>query len=187
MKYNKTITLKDGKTCTIRNATEQDAKDVLSVFVLTHEQTDFLTTYPEETSFTLDREKEYLKDKADNEREIELVAEIGGTIVGMAGIAPVGKTEKVKHRVSFGVCIEKSRWGLGVGRALTEACIECARKADYIQIELEVVSENTRALALYQSVGFVEYGRNPKGFRSRTSGWQEIVHMRLELDRYRNK
>ena len=31
------------------------------------------------------------------------------------------------------------------------------------------------------SVGFVEYGRNPKGFRSRLTGWQEVVLMRLEL------
>ncbi len=37
------------------------------------------------------------------------------------------------------------------------------------------------ALTLYRSVGFVEYGRNPKGFRSRVSGWQELVLMRLEL------
>ena len=43
--------------------------------------------------------------------------------------------------------------------------------------------EKKTALALYKSVGFVEYGRNPKGFRSRTSGWQELVLMRLELDK----
>ena len=35
-------------------------------------------------------------------------------------------------------------------------------------------------IALYESVGFVEYGRNPKGFRSRLTGWQEVVLMRLE-------
>ena len=32
-----------------------------------------------------------------------------------------------------------------------------------------------------ESEGFVQYGRNPKGFRSRYSGWQELVLMRLEL------
>ena len=48
-------------------------------------------------------------------------------------------------------------------------------------MELEVVAENRSAIALYESVGFVEYGRNPKGFRSRLTGWQEVVLMRLEL------
>jgi hypothetical protein len=49
------------------------------------------------------------------------------------------------------------------------------------QLELEAVAENEHALALYRSVGFAEYGRSPKGFRSRISGWQEVVLMRLEL------
>ncbi len=77
--------------------------------------------------------------------------------------------------------MDKAHWGLGVGRALTEACIECARAAGYVQLELQAVAENKAALALYRSVGFAEYGRNPKGFRSRTTGWQELVLMRLEL------
>ena len=65
---------------------------------------------------------------------------------------------------------------------MTEACIECAKKAGYAQLELSVVADNHRAIALYESLGFVEYGRNPRGFRSRLSGWQELVLMRLELD-----
>ena len=76
----------------------------------------------------------------------------------------------------------KDYWGLGIGRALTEACIECAKAAGYAQLELSVVAENDRAVALYESVGFVEFGRNPMGFKSRLSGYQELVDMRLELE-----
>ena len=47
------------------------------------------------------------------------------------------------------------RWGLGIGRALTEACIECAKAAGFSQLELDVVAANTAALRLYESVGFV--------------------------------
>ena len=53
-------------------------------------------------------------------------------------------------------------------------------------MELEVVAENRAALSLYESVGFVEYGRNPKGFRSRYTGWQEVVLMRLDMERKAN-
>ena len=48
-------------------------------------------------------------------------------------------------------------------------------------VVLDLAVENKIALALYRSVGFVEYGRNPKGFRSRLTGWQELVLIRLEL------
>ena len=163
MKYFRTITLTDGRTCVIRNGTERDAEAVLSNFILTHKQTDYLMTYPEETTFTVDQEKEYLKKKTDSDREIELVAEVDGKIVGTAGVELVQASEKTRH-------------------TLTSACIECAKAAGYSQIELEVVADNKRALAMYQRAGYVEYGRNPRGFRSRNSGWQETVLMRRELD-----
>ena len=102
--------------------------------------------------------------------------------MGSAGIGCVGRREKTRHRAEFGISVDKAYWGLGIGRALTEACIECAKKAGYAQLELEVVAENRSAIGLYESVGFVEYGRNPKGFRSRLTGWQEVVLMRLETE-----
>ena len=181
MKYNKTIRLKDGRNCILRNGTEQDGKTMLDIFVLTHEQTDYLLTYPEENSMTAEQEAQFLKDKTDSVDEIELLAEIDGRVAGSAGIGCVGRKEKIRHRAEFGISVDRAYWGLGIGRALTEACIECAKEAGYAQLELEVVADNTKAIELYRSVGFVEYGRNPKGFCSRLSGWQELVMMRLEL------
>ena len=183
MHYNKTITLKDGRSCVLRNGTAEDGQALLDVFIATHTQTDFLLTYPEEHSFTAEQEAEFLKGKTDSADEIEILAELDGKVIGAAGIGCVGRKEKTKHRAEFGISVDKAYWGLGIGRALTEACIKCARTAGYAQLELEAVSENKNALNLYESVGFAEYGRNPKGFRSRISGWQEIVLMRLELDK----
>ena len=68
-----------------------------------------------------------------------------------------------------------------MGRALTEACIQCARNAGYEQLELNVVVENDTALSMYRSLGFEEFGRNPGGFKSRISGYQELVYMLLKL------
>ena len=181
MRYSKTVRLKNGKTCIIRNGTQGDAKGVWDNFVLTHGETEFLTTYPEEVTYTLEQEEAYLKQREESPRDAELLAEVDGKIVGTAGIHGINAAEKTRHRASFGISIAKAWWGLGIGRALTEACIECAREAGYLQLELEVVADNRRAVELYQSVGFTEYGRNPKGFRSRFSGWQENVLMRLEL------
>ena len=181
MRYSKPVRLKDGRTCIIRNGTQQDAQGVWDNFVLTHGETEFLTTYPEEVAYTPEQEEAYLKQKEESGRDAELLAEVDGKIVGTAGIRSINAAEKTRHRASFGISIAKAWWGLGIGRALTEACIECAREAGYLQLELEVVADNRRAAELYKSIGFVEYGRNPKGFRSRNSGWQENILMRLEL------
>ena len=85
------------------------------------------------------------------------------------------------EEMEFGVSVAREYWGLGIGRALMNACIDCARQAGYTQLELDVVADNARAMALYTQAGFTEYGRNPRGFRSRTAGYQELVYMRLEL------
>ena len=102
-------------------------------------------------------------------------------IAGTAGIDAVGGRYKLRHRAEFGVSVAREYWGLGIGRALLNACIDCARQAGYTQLELDVVADNTRAMALYTQAGFTEYGRNPRGFRSRTAGYQELVYMRLEM------
>lgn len=182
MEYRKIIRLKDGRECILRHGTEQDGQEVLDCFVRTHGETDFLSTYPDEIKLTLEQEEQCLKSRAESPDELELLAEVDGRIVGLAAMDRIGRYEKVRHRAHFGISIYREYWGLGIGRAMTEACIECAKKTGYTQLELEVVANNRRALAIYESEGFAAYGRNPKGFHSRTSGWMETVLMLLELE-----
>lgn len=181
MKYSRQITLKNGKSALLRNGTAADGSAVFEVFNQTHAETDFLLSYPDENSLDAAQEAAFLDEKSQSAGEIEIIAIIDGRVAGSAGIEAVGSKYKLCHRTEFGISVLKEYWGLGLGRALTRACIACARKAGYSQIELNVVADNASAIALYASEGFVEYGRNPRGFRSRLSGYQELVFMRLEL------
>ena len=181
MEYNKTIQLKDGRTCILRNGTAEDGQAVYDVFNLTHGQTDLLLSYPDENSFTAEQEAEFLQAKTESENEIEIIAEIDGKVVGTAGIECANPKYKMSHRAEFGIAVDQNYWGLGIGRELTKACIECAQKAGYEQLELTVVAENMAAISIYKKAGFVEFGRNPRGFKSRITGYQEIVYMRKEL------
>jgi len=61
--------------------------------------------------------------------------------------------------------------------------IQCAREAGYAQLELNVVAGNERAISMYRDMGSVELGRNPRGFNSRESGFQELMYMLLCLYR----
>lgn len=181
MKYNKIITLKNSKNCLLRNGIDSDGQAVLENFNLTHAQTDYLLSYPDENSFDVTQESQYLKERSMSENEIEIIAIIDNVVAGTAGVEAVGTKYKICHRAELGISVAKEYWKLGIGRALLNACIECARDAGYIQLELSVVSENVRAISMYEKAGFIEFGRNPKGFNSRKTGFQEIVSMRLEL------
>lgn len=181
MKYSQRIVLKNGQEALLRNGEGSDGKAVYEVFNATHAETDFLLTYPEENSFDPEEEGRFLEEKANSANEIEIIALIDGTVVGTAGIEAVGKKTKVRHRAEFGISVLKAYWGLGLGRALAAACVECARKAGYTQLELNVVADNKRAISLYQALGFREFGRNPRGFNSQANGYQELVYMLLDL------
>lgn len=181
MKYRNEITIKNGQKCIIRNGTFEDGPEVSTFFTTTHGETDYLLSYPDESTRDDEKQSNYLKETTESDREIELLAIVDGKVVGMAGFNAIGSKYKVRHRAEFGITVSKNYWGQGIGKAIMNACIACARQADYTQLELDVVSDNERAISLYKKLGFIEYGRNPKGFQSKYSGFQELIYMRLEL------
>ena len=181
MKYLEMIKLKDGRECILRNGEERDGQTALDNFILTHEQTDYLLTYADENTMTAEQEGQFLQRKTDSEAEVEILAEVDGIVAGLAGIETVGGRDKIRHRAEVGISIDRKYWNLGIGTALMNACMDCAREAGYEQLELSVVAENETAITMYKKAGYREYGRNPRGFKSRSGGYQELVHMRMEL------
>ena len=181
MRYAKTVLLAGGLELLVRNAVASDARALRETTQRTHAETDYLLSYPDEQSVDDEQEACSLAETERSGNEVELVAVVGGRIVGSAGVSAVRSRRKVAHRARFGISILKECWGMGIGRMLMESCIDCACRAGYAQLELEVVAGNERAVSLYRRAGFEEYGRNPRGYRSASSGYQELVHMRLEL------
>lgn len=181
MRYAKTVLLAGGQELLVRNAVASDARALRDVMQRTHAETDYLLSYPDEQSVDEEQEARSLAETEHSNNEVELVAVVDGKIVGSAGVSAVRSRRKVAHRARFGISILKEYWGMGIGRMLTDASIDCARQAGYTQLELEVVADNERAVSLYRRAGFEEYGRNPRGYRSADAGYQELVHMRLEL------
>ena len=74
MQYEKEIILKNGAKCILRGAGEADAAEVLRTFNLTHTETEYLLTYPEENSFVVDQEAEFLKARSESKNAIEIAA-----------------------------------------------------------------------------------------------------------------
>ena len=181
MRYTKTMLLAGGVELLVRNAVASDARALRETVQRTHAETDYLLSYPDEQRVDDEQEARSLEETERSCNEVELVAVVDGRIVGSAGITAVGSRRKVAHRARFGISVLQEYWGMGIGRALMDVSVDCARQAGYAQLELEVVADNERAVSLYRCAGFEEYGRNPRGYRSADAGYQELVSMRLEL------
>ena len=97
MIYYKEYTLSDQRTLVVRNGEKEDGEAVLRNFVETHGESDFLLTYPEECTFTPEKEGMYMEREKKEEREAQLVALLEGKIVGSAGVESIGN--KMKSRL----------------------------------------------------------------------------------------
>ncbi len=77
------------------------------------------------------------------------VLEEDSQIVGHAGVQ-----EGVRGVLSLGMVLLPEARGRGGGRALLEAALEYARASGAHKIDLEVWTDNARAISLYVSAGF---------------------------------
>ena len=162
MRYAKTVLLTGGVELLVRNAVASDVRALCETMQRTHAQTDYLLSYPDEQSGDDEQEARSLEETERSCNEVELIAVIDGCIVGSAGVSAVRSRRKVVHRARFGISILKEYWGMGIGRMLMDASIDCARQAGYTQLELEVVADNERAVSLYRRAGFEELNCAPK-------------------------
>ncbi len=102
----------------------------------------------------------------------------------LVGLAAWHREEmrKLQHKgFVWGVYVAESHRGQGLGRRLLQAVIAHARAAGGIrQLNLTAYAANRGAIALYESLGFVIYGREPAAIC--VDGMlHDDVHMSLRL------
>jgi len=90
--------------------------------------------------------------------DMHLVAEMGGRVVGSAGLHPAPQLRR-RHVAMLGISVDPGAQGQGVGKALMQAlCSYADGWAQILRIELTVFTDNTRAIRLYEGFGFRHEG-----------------------------
>lgn len=181
MYYCDQVFLRDGTPCTLRNPTAEDAQALLDLLKITSGETDFLMRYPDEIQISVEKERQFIQEMASKPNAVMIVAILNGQIVANAGLTPVAECEKCRHRASFGMAILQDYWGRGIGTLLTKAILKSAQEAGYGQIELEVLADNHRALALYEQFGFKIFGTNEHAFCFRNGTYRTSHLMTLTI------
>ncbi|MBC6461710.1 GNAT family N-acetyltransferase [Actinomadura sp. HBU206391] len=105
----------------------------------------------------------------------------GGTVLGTANSVrnhggPAG------HIASASFMVDPDHQGRGVGRALGEHIVDRARADGFRAMQFNaVVQSNTRAVALWRSLGFEVLATLPEGFRHPVDGYVglHIMYRRL--------
>lgn len=73
--------------------------------------------------------------------------------------------KRMKHRCELSISVQKKYWHCGIGRMCMDMMITYAQEIESLKIiTLEVIEDNERAIALYESYGFVNVGYLQKYF-----------------------
>jgi ribosomal protein S18 acetylase RimI-like enzyme len=94
----------------------------------------------------------------------QFVGLVDERVVGWADVVPAW-AHAVAHRGGLGMGVLPEYRGQGLGRRLLEACIERSWANGLTRIDLEVRTDNERAVRLYRALGFRDEGLMPRGIR----------------------
>ncbi|HSO27814.1 MAG TPA: GNAT family N-acetyltransferase [Anaerolineales bacterium] len=115
-----------------------------------------------------------------NEGQVLFVAEHRDALVGMAGVYLPDNPKSQHMGVLWGVYVQPGWRGLGLGVALSAACIGWAKAQGAVRVKLGVVTTNQAARRAYEKLGFVSYGVEPEAFWV-NERYYDLMRMTLDL------
>ena len=145
----------------IREASPEDAAAILDYYKIVGGETHNLSFGSEGKPISLEEEKVYLADLLAAKRSVAYLALLAGEIIAKASISNFSR-ERLKHKAYVAISVKRDYWGVGIGTLLMEKLITFAQKAGLELLTLDVLSENQRAISIYEKLGFERYGRLEK-------------------------
>lgn len=105
------------------------------------------------------------------------VAKIGANIVGAYYLRP-NHHGHGSHVANAGFIVDPGYRNHGVGKTMAFHAMDKAKKEDYSAMQFNaVVSSNSRAVKLWESLGFKIIGTVPKGFYQKDAGLIDLLIM----------
>lgn len=160
----KKVTLKDGRVAVFRSPSSSDAAEMVEYMRSTAGETHFLLRIPEEVTMTPAEEEAFLRRIVASEYDCMIVCTVDGILVGNCQISRHNKRKNC-HRADVMIALLKEYWGLGIGAAMFREMIALAEHWGLMQLELEVIEGNSRAIALYKKMGFTTVCAVPNAIR----------------------
>lgn len=143
----------------IREALPEDAAALLDYLKKVGAETDNLTFGAEGLPFSAEQEEAYLRSVHEEKHSVCYLARKDGRVVGSGSLDCMPR--RMYHRAELGITVIREAWGQGIGSMLMEKLIAYAGENGIELVNLEVRSDNTRAIRLYEKFGFRRIGTSP--------------------------
>lgn len=172
---------KANKHYLLRSPNKEDSAKMLEYLKTVSEETPFLINYPEEITFTVEKEEEFLESFLNDKRGIMIAVFKDDEAIGNVSFSCVRNSIKLRHRCTMGIAIKKKACGEGIGNMLMQEIIKKAIEAGYEQMELAVYSANRKAIGLYRKHGFKECALLPHAGKLKDGSYLDEIRMVKDL------
>jgi len=153
----KNIELTNNLKLTIAQAALDDAEEIVNFLNVVGGETDFLTFGAHEFPVSVAEEKKTITECLEQKRCLMLVGKIENEIVCQLFLQRSDKP-RLAHLGDIGISVSKKFWGLSIGRHMLLVAIEWAKNNGVTKLQLQVRTDNERAIQLYKKLGFVIEG-----------------------------
>lgn len=173
--------LKNGEKVIIREAIKRDAEALLQTASKYIMQSAYLLATIEEFNLTKYEEMQWIESFTKSKNGILLVAEHKNNIIGNVDVK--GETrKKIKHNGLLGIAMPDKWQNIGLGTALMECAIAWAKSNTVIEtLWLNVHAANTKAIHLYEKLGFIQAGVQKNYIRNTDGSYTDNIIMMLAV------
>ncbi len=141
----------------IREATVDDAEKMISYLNIVGGESDNLMHGAEGFKVPVEGVKRRIQASHEADNSVILIALAEGEIIARAELSGY-PSPRLHHNATLSIAVRKDYWNKKIGTRLMTEIIECARKMNLRNIELEVIADNKAAIALYHKMGFTDIG-----------------------------
>ena len=147
-----------------------EKQDVPALMRIWNEVVDAGQAYPQEEDLTQDNAEEFFASQSFTGAAVD-----NGEVVGLYILHP-NNVGRCGHIANASYAVRSDMRGKHIGALLVMDCLHRCRELGFRVLQFNaVVADNKPALALYKSLGFVQLGVIPGGFRKKDGSYADII------------
>lgn len=155
-----------------------EKQDIPALMRIWNEVVDAGQAYPQEEDLTPDNAEEFFASQS-----FTGVAVDNGEAVGLYILHP-NNIGRCGHIANASYAVRSDMRGKHIGALLVTDCLHRCRELGFRVLQFNaVVADNKPALALYKSLGFVQLGVIPGGFRKKDGSYADIIPHYFDVTR----